>query len=309
MRIFWKKIKRHTYRIKGKTHTKSMSLSVKNVVREILYTAIGSLLMAFATAQFLLPNHLSTGGFSGIATIFFYLFQFPMGTMNVLLNIPFLLWSCFKVGRYFIVKALSGTFLLSLFLNLLENLPALTQDKFLACLYGGIVMGFGSALVFKANSSTGGTDLITTFVRQYKPQIRTSQIIILFDTIIVILNMIFFRKIEVGLYSAIAIYIMGKVIDISFEGINFAKMIVIVSNHYEAISDQINQNLCRGTTGLYGKGMYTNHKKMILICVANRNEVTKIRSIVASCDPHAFLIITNAREVFGKGFKKENFLK
>ncbi len=281
-----------------------MSNYFKNIFLEILYTILGSLIMAFATAQFLLPNHLSTGGFSGIGTIVYYLWNIPVGTTNFVINIPLLILAYLKIGKYFILKAIGGTISLSLFLNILETLPSLTEDRLLACIYGGILMGFGTALIFKANASTGGTDLITTLLKKFNVQIRTSNIVIIFDTIIVLLSVLFFRTIEVGLYSAIAIYLMGKMIDISFEGINFSKMIIIISDKYDQISDSINKVLARGTTGLYGKGMYTNKERTILLCVVNRNEVSKIRKIVDEVDKNAFIVISNAREVFGKGFKE-----
>ena len=262
--------------------------------------------MAFATAQFLLPNHLSTGGFSGIATIVYYLLNIPIGTTNFVINIPLLILAYFKIGKYFVAKAIGGTILLSLFLNILEELPDLTEDRLLACIYGGILMGLGTSLIFKASASTGGTDLITTIVKKYKAEARTSNVVIIFDTIIVLLNVLFFRTIEVGLYSAIAIYLMGKIIDISFEGINFSKMIFIISDKFLEISNNINEDLRRGTTGLYGKGMYTNKERTVLLCIANRSEVAKIRKIVEKIDKNAFIIISNAREVFGKGFKGEN---
>lgn len=281
-----------------------MSNYFKNIFLEILYTILGSLIMAFATAQFLLPNHLSTGGFSGIGTIVYYLWNIPVGTTNFVINIPLLILAYLKIGKYFILKAIGGTISLSLFLNILETLPSLTEDRLLACIYGGILMGFGTALIFKANASTGGTDLITILLKKFNVQIRTSNIVIIFDTIIVLLSVLFFRTIEVGLYSAIAIYLMGKMIDISFEGINFSKMIIIISDKYDQISDSINKVLARGTTGLYGKGMYTNKERTILLCVVNRNEVSKIRKIVDEVDKNAFIVISNAREVFGKGFKE-----
>ena len=283
-----------------------MSNYLKNIVLEIFYTILGSLVMAFATAQFLLPNHLSTGGFSGIGTIVYYLWKIPVGTTNLIINIPLLILAYFKIGKYFILKAVGGTIFLSLFLNILEGLPSLTEDRLLACIYGGILMGLGTALIFKAGASTGGTDLITTLIKKFNVEVRTSNIVIIFDTIIVLLSVLFFRTIEVGLYSAIAIYLMGKMIDISFEGINFSKMIFIISDKYVEISNNINKSLVRGTTGLYGKGMYTNKERTVLLCIVNRNEVSKIRKIVDEIDKNAFIIISNAREVFGKGFKGEN---
>ena len=282
-----------------------MSNIFKKQIKEWIFVIIGSLLMAFSTAQFLLPNHLSTGGFSGIATIIYYLWEIPMGTTTILLNLPLFIIAYLKIGRKFLIKSIIGTILMSLFLNILENLAPLTQDKLLACIYGGIIMGLGTALILKGASSTGGSDLITSIVKKYKPEIRSSNFIMIFDTIIVISNVIFFKTIEIGLYSAIAIYLMGKIIDIFFEGINFAKMMYIVSDKYGDISELIKTEIGRGMTGIYGKGMYTKDEKTILLCVASRNEVIAIRKIVEQIDPSAFIVIANAREVFGKGFKEK----
>ena len=116
--------------------------------------------------------------------------------------------------------------------------------------------------------------------------------------------MIFFKEIEIGLYSAIAIYLMGKVIDILFEGIDFTKLIIIISDRSEEIYTGIKEKIERGTTGLYGKGMYTGKEKLVLMCVAPRREVSRIKVISRRIDPHSFIIITNSREVVGQGFKR-----
>ena len=261
--------------------------------------------MGFSTGQFLLPNQLSTGGFSGIATILYYLLNINMGLSTILLNIPFLILAYIKLGKGFIIRAISGTLLLAFFLSIFENLGPLTEDRFLGCVYGGIIMGLGTAFVLRAEASTGGSDLIMSVVRKYKPTVRSSTVIVVIDTIIVTLNVIFFGTIEIGLCSALAIYIMGKIIDIVFEGINFSKMMIIVSEKYQEISDVISNEAKRGITALYGKGMYTRSEKTILLCVTSRGEVAKIRKLIEKIDPEVFLIITNAREVFGKGFKQD----
>ncbi len=274
-----------------------------------IYIIIGCALMGFATGQFLLPNQLSTGGFSGIATILYYFFSIDMGLTTILLNIPFFIIAYSRIGKGFLFRTLIGTSMLALFLSIFENLGPLTTDRFLGCIYGAVFMGLGMAMVLRAEASTGGSDLIMNIVRTYKPGIRSSTIIIIVDTIIVALNVIFFRTIEIGLYSAIAIYIMGKILDIFFEGINFAKMMFIVSEKYEEISNEISKEVGRGVTALYGKGMYTHNEKTILLCVTSRGEVARIRMLIEKIDPEVFLIISNAREVFGKGFKQDKQIK
>lgn len=156
----------------------------------------------------------------------------------------------------------------------------------------------------KANSSTGGSDLVSIIIKSFKQGLSTSNIIVAFDVAIVALNVIVFKELEIGLYSAIAIFIMGKMIDIVFEGIGFSKMILIISDQHEKIAKEIGKEIERGTTGIYSKGMYTNQEKMTLMCVSSRGEVMKIRQIANKIDKNSFIIISNVREVFGKGFKR-----
>lgn len=279
--------------------------NIPKIIIEIILTIIGSSIMAIGVSLFLLPNQLSSGGIAGIATITYYLLKIPMGTMILIINIPLFLFSFFKIGKSFFIKSLIGTISLSYFIDLFDQFEQLTQDRLLACIYGGILMGLGTAVLLKANSSTGGSDLISFIIKEYKPSIRPSNVITLIDIGIIALNVIFFREIEIGLYSAIAIYLMGKMIDILFEGIDFTKLLLIISNHTEEIAKEIGEKVQRGATGIYGKGMYTNEDKLILICAASRGDVNRIKLITKKIDPRAFIIITNSREVVGLGFKKE----
>lgn len=275
----------------------------KQILKEMLETILGALIMAAGVSLFLLPNQLSSGGIAGVATIFYYLLNIPMGTVIIAINIPLFLFSMYKVGKMFFLKSTLGTVAMSVFIDLLDKIEPLTNDRFLACIYGGILLGLGTTLLLKAESSTGGSDLISYIAKKYKPTVRSGNIIVIIDIIIIALNVIFFKEIEIGLYSAIAIYIMGKIIDIFFEGINFTKLMIIVSNKSEEIAKQIDKKVARGSTGLYGKGMYTNENKLILICAAYRKDVARIKIIAKEIDPKSFIVITNSREVVGQGFK------
>lgn len=279
--------------------------NIKNIIIEISGTILGAFIIAVAVSLFLLPNKLSSGGVAGIATITYYLLNMSMGISMLLINIPLFLMAILKVGKAFFIKSVIGTISLSLFTDMLDKLSPLTNDKFLACIYGGILMGVGTAILLKVNSSTGGSDLASYIAKAYKPTIKVGEIIAMVDIVIVALNMIFLKEIEIGLYSAIAIYIMGKIIDILFEGIYFTKLIYIVSEKSEEIAKEIGKNIGRGTTGIYGKGMYTNKDKLILMCAVTRKDIAKTIQIIRKLDKKSFVIITNSREVLGLGFKNE----
>ncbi len=282
-------------------------MNIPLFIKECLGTLLGSFIMAAGTSLFLLPNQLSSGGVAGIATITYYLFNIPMGTVILAINIPLFALAVYKLGKVFFIKSMIGTISFSIFIDLLDQIPALTSDRFLACIYGGIIIGFGTAIILKANSSTGGSDLVSFIAKAYKPTLRTSNIIIIIDIVIVTLNVIFFREIEIGLYSAIAIYLMGKIIDIIFEGIYFTKLIFIISNKNEKIAKEIGETIKRGTTGLLGKGMYTQKEKLVLMCAASRGDVARVKNIARNIDPKSFIIITNSREVVGLGFKNMQY--
>lgn len=254
---------------------------------------------------FLLPNQLSTGGVSGIATIIYYLFNIPMGTTILIINAPLFLFAFFKIGRRFFFKSLVGTVSMSIFIDLLDRFNPLTDDRFLACVYGGIIIGIGTAIIFKVGSSTGGSDLVSFITKKYKPSSSQGNTLIVIDTIIVTMNMIFLRKIEIGLYSAIAIYIMGKIIDVLFEGVHFTKLLFIISNKGEEISKEIEEKVERGVTGIYGKGMFSGQEKLILMCAVTRRDIYRVKSISKKIDPESFIVITDSREVVGEGFKEE----
>lgn len=304
-----KKIKKDIEKICNigrKTSEKNIRIKknkLKQIVKEYILILIGSIIMAAGISLLLVPNELSTGGFSGIALIIYYLFKIPIGTMMMVLNIPLFIMAYYKVGKELFIRSIVGTGLLALFIDIFENIEPITNNSFLACIYGGILVGIGTGIILKVKASTGGSDLLSYVIISYKPQYRSGTLIRIIDTIIIILNVIFFKTIEVGLYSAISIFLMGKMIDIIFDGINFTKVLFIISPKYQEISQEIGKVINRGSTGLYSKGMYTNEENMTLLCVGSRTEVYNIQHVAKKIDSKAFIVIMNAREVWGKGFK------
>ncbi len=280
-----------------------MSSNIKRFFFDVIGTLIGAFIMAFAVAFFLLPNELSSGGFSGIATILYYKFHIPMGVTIASLNIPLFWVSGYKIGKKFFAKSIIGTISLSFFIDMLDRLIPLTGDKMLASIYGGILTGIGTALILKSHSSTGGSDLLTNILKKFNNKLEMGRIITIIDAIIVILNVVFLGKIEIGLYSAITIYLMGLMIDIVFEGIFFSKLIFIISDKNEIIAKEIQTKINRGITGLNGKGMYRNKEKLILMCAVGRWDIANIKKLIKNIDQYAFVVVTNSREVLGDGFK------
>ena len=202
---------------------------LNKIIKEYVLITLGCISMAMGVAWFLLPNEISTGGFSGIATIVYYLFEFPLGTTILILNIPLLLIAYFRISKQLFFRSIYGTVVFSALIDIFDQIVLLTYDRFLGCIYGGVLMGIGTAIILKFRASTGGSDLLSYVIRSYKPQYRSSNLILTTDTIIITINVFFFKAIEVGLYSAIAIFLMGKMIDLIFEGVNFTKVVLIIS--------------------------------------------------------------------------------
>ncbi len=285
---------------------KKEKINYRNIIYQVIGTIIGAMIMGIGVALFLLPNQLSSGGVSGIATITYYLLNIPMGTAIMVINVPLFIMAIFKLGKIFFIKAILGTICLSIFIDFFSQFDSLTNDRFLACIYGGIVIGLGTAILLKSKSSTGGTDLSTYILKEYYPGIQMGQAIVVLDIIVISLNVFFFQQIEIGMYSAITIYIMGKIIDLVFEGVDFTKLLIIVSDKNEKIALEIKQSIKRGVTGLYGKGMHSEKDKLILMVAAPRSDVSKIKEAALKVDSKSFIIVTNSREVVGLGFKTKN---
>ena len=278
--------------------------NLKKIIVEWAGTVLGAAIMAFGVSSFLLPNQLSSGGFSGVATITYYLLNIPMGLMIMILNVPLFIFAGYKIGKDFFIKSLIGTASLSIFIDIFDKYPAVTTDRFLACIYGGAIIGIGTAVILMVGASTGGTELIANIIKIYNPYISMSSYLTAIDIIIIALNVIFFKHIEIGLYSAIAIYLYGQMIDIIFEGVYYTKLMFIISDKNKEIAKEITKEVKRGVTGLYGKGMFKDQDKLVLICAVSRGDISKIKDIAKKIDEKSFIIIANAREVLGKGFKE-----
>lgn len=286
------------------------NLKRKNIIilEDIIFSIIGCIFISAGIVFFLLPLKISAGGFSGIATITYYLFNLKLGTVIWILNIPLLIIGFFRIGKYFFFKTMFATWLLSFCINFFENMNLFLNidDILLSAIYGGVIIGIGTTCIFKANNSTGGTELLIQIILSYKDNIKVSKLLIIIDSIIVGLNLIIFKQIEIGLYSFIVIFLNSKIVDLFIEGVNFTKIVYIISDKSTEISNKILNDLDKGLSGIYGKGMYQNKEKLILMCVIKKRDLIKLKEIVKQVDDAAFMIISDAIDVYGLGFTKES---
>ena len=278
-------------------------MSVFVFLKNILLIIIGCFVASFGTASFLVPSKLSSGGFSGIATILYYLFNFKIGSVIILLNIPLFIYSYFRIGKIFTFKSIFATVLYSKLIDIFDNRIIFIEDKFLACIYGGILIGLGLALVLKGGASTGGTDLVAHIAIKRQIKAKISTIIIIIDIFVVLMNIIAFKAIEIGLYSFISIWIIGKMIDVLFEGVNYSKVIYIITKKSNELKETLNIDLDKGVTCIYAETGFDRQEIKILMCVCKRYDVEKVKQASKKVDQNSFIIITDAREVYGLGFK------
>lgn len=284
----------------------------KRIMKEIMnivYITLGCLVMAIAINLLLLPNKISTGGATGVATITYYIFKIPVSFMILIINIPLFLVALKTIGFKFCSKALLGTGLLSLFIQLTESLINvswlnLSGDLFIGSIFGGILLGIGNSLVFKGEGSTGGSDLLAQIIYKKRSTASLSGLILIIDTIVIISIIIAFKDLNYGLYSVVALYLSKKTIEILFEGLNYSKVITVITKKGHKMAEEIMKRTDRGVTlnpSVIGK--YTDEIYDELICVVTMQEVPKLKRIIKEMDSKAFTYISSANEVLGIGFK------
>lgn len=265
--------------------------------------ALGSALFAAGFQFFLYPNSIIVGGVSGIAMIINYLTDLPVGVLNIVLNIPLFIIAWRHFGTRFIVSSFVGMLLSSVLVDLfaLTNYSP-TDDMLLACIIGGAVKGFGLGIIYYAGTTTGGTDIVAKFVRLKFPYINFGTLLMLTDAVIIIAFAVIFKEVEGAMYAVISMFVVSKVIDLVLYGIDNSNVCYIISEKSEQLVKDITDRLHRGVTILEGEGAYSHQNKQVLLCVVKRTQIADIRKIIKNIDEKAFFIITDAKNVFGKGF-------
>lgn len=273
------------------------------IVWEYAHVLIGSAIVALAFNLFLRPNQIASGGVSGFSIIVESILGITPAFTQWALNIPLFFAGIILLGGFkYGAKTLVGTIFLPWVVFITRYIEPATQDPLLGALFGGIGVGIGLGIVFRSNSSTGGTDLAAQIIHKYTG-FSLGGCVFIIDGLIVLTSAIVFG-IELALYALIALYITGKTIDLVQMGVGYAKIALIISEKQEEVQEGILKDVDRGVTKLEGYGGFTNHKRPVLMCVVNQTEVTKLKQIVKKIDPTAFVIVTNATEVLGEGFKK-----
>jgi uncharacterized membrane-anchored protein YitT (DUF2179 family) len=278
----------------------------KNAVRTIAidFTGIliGSVILAVGLNMFMVPNMLAPGGISGLAVVIYYLIKFPVGVTIIVLNIPLFIIGYLVLGPRVVIQSLLGTFLFSLAVEITAPLlPAATDDLLLAAVYGGVVMGVGVGLVFRFRGSTGGTGLLSLILAKVWG-ISPGQAMFWGDLVVLALAVFVFGT-EAAMYATLALFVSIKVIDAILEGIGTAKSAIIITRCGSQINEKLLHELGRGVTRLEGQGGYTGEGREVLLCVVARQQTARLKAIIYEADPGAFVIIGNATEVHGEGFK------
>ncbi|ANY74081.1 YitT family protein [Paenibacillus ihbetae] len=268
---------------------------------DTIFIIAGSFIMALAFNLFFLPNHIASGGVSGLSVLVQAWIGIEPAFTQWALNIPLLFLAFGLIGREYGVRSLLGSVVLPLFVFLTKDWVIPLSNPLLASIYGGIGVGVGMGLVYRGRGSTGGLSIVAQLLHKYSG-LAFSLCIVILDAI-VISSAAMVLSLEQALYALIGLYVTGKVIDTIELGFSFTKVAYIISDHTEPITKAILEDLDRGLTKLTAEGGYTGEHRTVLMVVVGQSEIPRLKTVVQSVDPDAFVIIHNAHEVLGEGFR------
>jgi len=282
--------------------------SVKTVAADMLFIIAGNIICALSLVIFIVPNQIPLGGFSGIAVIInFLLPMVPFGVANLVLNLPLLIISLKVLGWKFVSKTVFAVIGFSLFSDLFATLISFsyTDDLLLATIFGGVTMGFGAALTLSRGATGGGTEALGWLVRRRWPHYSLGKVIFVFSGAVIVSGALAFGDFNAALYAAIMLFVHTRVVDAVLYGVNNGKVLYIFSEKSEEIAQAVIDQLGRSASILPAKGAFTGEQQHMLMCVVRRNEVGNLRRIIKEHDPKSFMVIAEAQEVYGYGWKKE----
>lgn len=271
----------------------------------------GCILYALSVVLFTSPNNIAPGGIIGISTMVNYAFPFlPIGTINLLFNVPIFLWGGLALGWKYLGRSLLGSAVSSVLMdsfNVLVDKGYMSPyfgDGMLVCIFGGLLCGVGLALIFYRGGSTGGTDIVSRIIHEKMPHLSMGNLILLIDAVVVASSAFVYGNIENALYAAICIFMNSKLIDTVLYGMsrNNGKLLFIITSEYDKVTDAILSKIDRGVTLLNAEGGYMRDEKRVLLCAVRPQQVHRTNLLVHEIDPNAFVIITTANTIKGRGF-------
>lgn len=273
-------------------------------IKKYLVLIIGSLIYSAGLEIFLVPNNIIDGGVVGISIMASYLTGIPFGVYMVVLNLPFLYLGYKQIGKTFAISTIVSIIAISVFSEFLEPVPQITQDYFLAAIFGGIIAGAGVGMVIRQGGSLDGTE-ITAIILDRKTSFSVGEVVMFFNLFILGAAGFVFGW-DKAMYSLVAYFVISKMIDVVLKGLDESYAVMIVSDEYEEIADALMHRLGRGVTYLHGKGAYTGDDKQVLYCVVTRLEVVKLKEIALEKDEAAFVTINPVHDIVGGRFKKKS---
>lgn len=276
-----------------------------NETKRYIFMIIGCFSYALSLQMFLIPNKIVGGGVSGAASLIEIITSLPAGLFIVLLNLPILIFGFRLMGLKFIIRCFITTASLGLATEILSwfVLP-ITDNAILAAAYGGVLQGIGIGLFIKYETSSGGTELLGRITNHALPFGSIATHVAVFDALVVVIGAIALKNPENILYALILIFISAKVSDLIVLGLNKAKLCYIITTKSEEVSAFMLSHSPRGITLIQGEGMYTKTPKDVLLTCVKNNQVAYLKSAIKQLDENAFIIVTDAIEVYGKGFKR-----
>lgn len=280
-----------------------MKLNYREKIKKAVGIVVGSFIYAGGISLFLDPNNLAPGGLVGISVILNRIISIETGTLYFVLNIPVILLGLWKFGFRFMLGTFGAILCSSFFTNLLSGYGAITSEPLLAAIAGSIMVGVGIGIVFLSGATTGGMDIVIKVLREKYKHLKTGFLFLVTDIIIVTISGFIFRDFNIAMYALIAVAVSGKVLDYVLYGGDEAKLIYIISNSPESITERILAELDVGVTHLLGKGAYSKQDKQVIMCVVRKNQGPHVEEIVKQEDKDAFMIITSANEIYGEGYK------
>ena len=275
--------------------------------RNLLMIVFGCAVFALGFDLFLEPAGFNCGGVSGVAMLINYAVDIPWLTVGILsaaINLPLFFCGYAKIGKYFFFTSLFGMFCNSVFFDLFAKIPVPQVEPMLAVLFGGVMIGAGLGVVFLAAASTGGIDIVARLLKLKFRNFPIGKIILIFDLCTAIATGIVYKQLSNTLYSAVTLYLSSVVLDKVVYGMDYAKVALIITDKYEEISLAIDTKLDRGITMLQGQGFYKRQDKYILLSAVKRKQLAQLKELVNTIDPEAFVILQDAHQVLGDGFKK-----